>query len=212
MFKLLKRGRAKPSLDAIRFDTSDYHYLGEPRPGEFRAWRTPHGDGVGIYFYDLAPDLPNAESVDELAAFYDRMQSDSGGRFVEVSVMVAGGCRVVRTLASVPDEPVGRTYLGALTLPFRDFSFVIKCQCAEGQPTGLKEAVLFDRMLGAGAGIRIEKGLVELPDWNPDDPRYDAEFPNHPVARARRLLDHVAGSLVVAADVRALPRFVLPAD
>jgi hypothetical protein len=57
--------------------------------------------------------------------------------------------------------------------------------------------------------MQIEGGRLHILGWNPDDPRHDAEFPDHPVARARQVLDHVAGTLVMAGDARELPGFVL---
>jgi hypothetical protein len=215
MFGLFKRGSggggSKPSLDAISFDTTGYAAQGEPQPGKVRVWHTPQGDGLGVYFFPIPPDLPaNAASVDELAAFYRQLLGDSGGKLVEVRVVVAGGCPAVRTILSVPQRPSGRTCVGSLTVPFRDFSFVLKCQCAEGGPTGGKEALLFDRSRAANAPMQIEGGRFHIPGWDPDAEKYDAEFPDHPVARARRVLAHVTGSLVVADEVRKLPGFALP--
>lgn len=215
MFGLFKRGRsggsAKPSLDAVRFDTAGYAFHGEPQPGKVRVWRTPEGDGLGVYFFPVPPDLPaNAASVDELGAYYRRLLGDSGGKLVEVAIVEAGGGPVVRTILSAPQQPSGRTYVGSLTVPFRDFSFVLKCQCAENGPTGLKEALLFDRSRASNEPMPIESGQFHIPGWNPDDSKHDVEFPNHPVARVRRVLDHVAASLVIALAVRNLPSFALP--
>jgi hypothetical protein len=148
--------------------------------------------------------------LDALDAFYRQLVGDSGGRLVEVSVVAAGGGLAVRTILSAPQQPSGRTYIGSLTVPFRDFSFVIKCQCAEGGPTGMKEALLFERSRAANEPMQIEGGRFHIPGWNPDDPKHDAEFPDHPVARLRRVLDHLEGSLLVAAEVRQLPGFALP--
>jgi hypothetical protein len=52
--------------------------------------------------------------------------------------------------------------------------------------------------------------LFHTPGFDVDDPKHDAEFPHDPVARARRVPEHVAGSPVVAAEVRRLPGFALP--
>jgi hypothetical protein len=214
MFGIFKRGsgdNGKPSLDAVRFDMTGYAAQGEPQPGKVRVWHTPEGDGLGVYFFPIPPDLPsNAGSVEELAEFYRRLLGDSGGKPVEVRVVVIDACPAVRSIISVSQQPTGRTYVGSLTVPFRDFSFVIKCQCAEGAPTGWKEAVLLDRNLAADEPMKIESGRFQIPGWEPDDPKHDAEFPDHPVARLRRVLDHVTGSLVVAAEVRELPGFALP--
>lgn len=215
MFRLFRRGSrgggAKPSLDAVRFDTTGYSFQAELQSGKLRVWHTPEGDGLGLYLFPVPPDLPaGAASVDELAAFYRRLVADSDSKLVEVRVVIASGCPAVRTILSVAQQPSGRTYLGSLTLPFRAFSFVLKCQCTEGGPTGLKEAVLLDRRWGAKEPMQIGEEQLPTPDWDPDALQHDAEFPGHPVARARRVLDHVEGSLIIADEVRELPGFTLP--
>jgi hypothetical protein len=82
MFGLFKRGgggAAQPSLDAVRFDDTGYAFQGEPQPGKVRVWHTPDGDGLGVYFFSVPPDLPaNAGSPEELAKFYRRLLGDSG--------------------------------------------------------------------------------------------------------------------------------------
>jgi hypothetical protein len=213
MFGLFKRGggAAQTSLDAVRFDDIGYAFQGEPQPGKLRVWQTPEGDGLLVYFFSAPPDLPaNAGSVEVLAAFYRRLMGDSGGKLVEARVVVAGGCPSVRTILSVPQQPSGRTYVGSLTVPFRDFSFVLKCQCPEHGHTGLKAALLFARSRAANEPMTIEGERFTIPGFDVDDPKHDAEFPHDPVARARRILDHLAGSLVVAAEARSLPGFALP--
>ena len=216
MLGLFKRGflgrGARPSLDAVRFDTTGYALQGEPHPGKVRVWYTPEGDGFGMHFLPVPPNLPaNAASADEFAAFYRTLLVGSGGKLVECRVEVAGGCPAVRTVVSVPQQTTGLTYVGSLTVPFRDFSFVLKCQSAEGSPTGLKEALLLDRSLGANEPMQVEGGQFHILGWDPDDPKHDAEFPDHPVARVRRVLDHVAGSLEIATAVRKLPGFAIRA-
>ena len=212
MFGLFKRGSrgggAEPSIDAVRFDTTGYEFYRELEPGRLRVWWTPEGDGLGVHFFPLPPDLPSsAASVDELVTFYRNMLGESGGKLVEARVVVAGGCPALRTVVSVAQQPSGRSYVGSLTVPFRAFSFVLKCQCIERGTTGIKEAILLDRSWDA----KEPEGEGPLPrDWDPDAPRYDAEFPSHPVARVRRVLDHVEQSLVVTGEVRKLPGFALP--
>jgi hypothetical protein len=200
-----------PSLDSVCFDTDGYEFRGEPTPGKLRVWYTPEGDGIFLYLFRSPPDIPaGANSVYELAAFYCRLVSDGGGKLVEVQVVGASGCRAVRTIVSFPQQPSGRAYLGSLTVPFRDFSFVLKCQCSEGQPTGLKAALLLDRSRAAGEAMRNAGDRFHVPNFDPDDPKHDEEFPHDPVARARRLLDRLARSLILAADVKRLTGFALP--
>ena len=106
--------------------------------------------------------------------------------------------------------PSGMTYLGALTLPFEAFSFVVKVQCEERGTTGLREAVLLDRRLAAGDQPTIKDGRMHLPGWNPDAAEHDAMFPTHPVSRARRVLDHLRRTLVIDPSLAKLPGFPLP--
>jgi hypothetical protein len=215
MFGLFKRrpggDGSAPSLDSVRFNTRGYESRGEPRPGQVRVWFTPEGDGLGLYFFAVPPDLPaDACSAADLGAFYAAGLRASGGRLVEAAVVRVGGCPAVRVISKTPQQPSGLTYVGSLTLPFRDFSFVVKVQCEERGVTGVREAVLLDRRLATGEVPPVRDGHLALPGWDPDAAGYDAEFPDHPVSRVRRALHRVGESLAVAPGVARLPGFPLP--
>lgn len=217
MFGLLNRvfgvRGATPSLDAIRFDTTGYAFAGEQVPGHLRVWNTPEGDQLGVHFFSVPPNLPaDATSVADLAAVYRRLIEEcepGGGRLVEISVLTAGGCPAIRIIVSVPQQPSGRAYIGALTVPFRDFSFVLKSQVLERGPgpTGLKETILMMRRWKAE---ETPRSLTDDPPFDPDAPEHDSEFPGHPVARTRRVMAHVEATLMVVEAVRRLPAFALP--
>jgi hypothetical protein len=191
------------------------------------VWFTPDGDGVALYHFDKRPDLPeDLRSDNGVRAFYERATAGSPAKVVEAVRTTAGGCRAVRMIVKSPQQPTGMTYVGSLTLPFRDFSYVLKVQCAERGTTGMREAVLFDRAMQAGT-VRVEvpsqPGLIgrllgkEKPaagappriigDWSPDDPKWDARFPEHPISRVRRVLARVEGSLTVDATIRGAAPF-----
>jgi hypothetical protein len=124
----------------------------------------------------------------------------------------------------VAQQPSGRTYLGMLTLPFRDFSFVLKIQCEERGMTGIRDAVLLDRLMRSGEVDLDATGA--LTGWadDPYDPQnraamvrnraerleYDAMFPDHPLSRARVMLEGFERSLRVSSNVRDQPPFVFP--
>jgi hypothetical protein len=215
MFGLFKRDSgesgAKPSLDSIHFDATGYATKGEPKPG-VRVWHAPDGVGVGVQLVLIPLDLPaNAASVGVLAAYYLGCVK-KGGKLIEVSVVTAAGRHVVRTIFSELQQNSGRTFVGCLTLPFRDFFFAVKCLREEvgPAPTGLKEALLLDRAFREKKPMQIEGGRFHIPGWNPDDAKYDAEFPKHPVAQVRRMLDHLAKTLELADEIQQLPGFDLP--
>ena len=201
-----------PTLDAVRFDATGYDFMGEQRPGHLRVWNTPEGDQVGLLFFNVPPDLPaGASSVRELRDYYQCMIADStpsgAGKLVDTNVVAAGGCLAIRTIVSVPQEPSGRAVVGSLTIPFRDFSFVLKSQALEAGLTGVKESVLLARRWATES---TAQPLPGDPTWDPDAPEHDVEFPHHPVARTRRVLDHLQAGLRVDEEVRRLPGFALP--
>jgi hypothetical protein len=195
--------RPAPSLDSVQFDTTEYEYRGEPQAGRQRVWFTAEGDGVGVYLFTLPPDLPRVDSVDGLRSNY-------GTGVVEIGVLRVCGLPTVQLLSKHPQQPSGMAYVGALTIPFEEFSFVIKVQCGERGTTGLREAVFLDRRLAAGERPVMKDDRMELPGWNPDAAEHDVMFPAHPISRARRVLEHLRRTLVVDPSIARLPGFPLP--
>jgi hypothetical protein len=113
-----------PSLDSINFDATGFTYGGDE--DNARIWRTKDGDGIGLYHFPIPPDIEaDIESVAQVRSFYRKLTDRSGHELVECETLLLDGCLVVRTIISVR-EGRGYTYLGSLTFPFRDFSFVLK--------------------------------------------------------------------------------------
>jgi len=101
------------------------------------------------------------------------------------------------------------TYVGSITIPFRDFSFVVKIQCPERGTTGVREAVLFQKQFSAGK-VKLGPDRKIAGDWNPDDEQYDPQFPQHPISRVRKVLRRIEATCAVDAKTRTAARFVLP--
>ena len=107
----------------------------------------------------------------------------------------------------------GRTYLGSLTLPFRDFSYVVKVQYREWGMTGAREAAVLSQR--AELEDWFEGWIVDPSDPTPrhlarnlsEGPQYDSLFPNHPLSRVRNSLDALQASMRIAEDVKGLPLF-----
>ena len=70
------------------------------------------------------------------------------------------GCRAVWLIVKAPQKPHGMTYIGSLTFPFRNFSFVLKAVCVEHGTPGMREAVVLERFL-AERDERVESGGVD---------------------------------------------------
>jgi len=84
----------------------------------------------------------------------------------------------------------------------------LKMQCAEHGVTGIREAALIPKIVGENK-IKFSIGKIEG-DWNPDDPRYDDLFPQHPLSRLRRVFSTLQPALRVDARTKSAPAFKLP--
>lgn len=197
-----------PSLDSVSFDTTELTFKAQEPNRKY--WHSTLGDGMAMYFFPKRPDIPNdLKSMDGLRAFYLSLLNGSSAKLVEVTTMVVGGCAAVRTIIKSPQQPHGMTYVGSLTLPFRDFSYVFKAQCEERGMTGMREAVLLDKHLREGK-VTIEADGGIRGKSNPDDDQYDSIFPQHPLSRLRHLLRSFEASCVVDPAVASQPTFNLP--
>jgi len=188
----------------VGFDASGWREDGEVAPGVW-VWYTPEGDGVGLYTFGLPPDLPRASTWEEFRA---RSEQDAGGPRVDFDVVDVDDRSVLKQILKFPQQPSGMTYLGSLTIPFIDCSFVVKVQCEERGMTGQREAVLLDQLLAEG---RVHVGPDGIGGaWEPDNFQYDSQFPSHPLSRARRVLAQIEQSLVLDSTLRTKPAYPLP--
>ncbi len=196
-----------PSLSSVVFDTAGYEDRGV-HDGT-HVWHTAQGDGIGLFFFPIQPDLPsNARSTEELRQFYLSMLGQSGGKFVELRVCHVDGHPSVVTIIKMPQQPSGMTYVGSITIPFRDFSFVVKVQCQEHGMTGMREAIILNGILAKGNVVRDSSGLPV--GFSPDDAEFDAKFPKHPLSRLRKTMREIESSLRLNEAVRGLPALGLP--
>ncbi len=205
-FRRFRSGRFLKNLD-LSGDGLEH----EADHANVRVWRTEEGDAVGMYHFDSPPDLPRSQPTieDFLNAYASRAQSE-GVEVVELDICLAAGQQTLKTIIKAPQEPSGLTYVGALTLPFRDHSFVIKIQCEEWGMTGTREAFVLDFALAAEQVSIADDGAIEG-QWNADDTCYDDQFPDHPLSRVRRWLPRIQDSLSLSEIPNELAEFDWPA-
>lgn len=210
------------SFDAISISIPGLTLAGDR--DEARIWETPDGDPVGLFHFALPPDIPAALDDPTLPLLQSRSMSRQGVAAIEVVPATVGGCSALRQIVKLPQKPRGMMYLGSVTFPFRDFSFVLKIQCPERGMTGVRDAIIFDVKLNSGEvkfeGERGPAGWMQDP-YDPerteglarnlaDDEQYDERFPDHPLSRARRFLRAVESGVTVAENVRGAPPFSGP--
>jgi hypothetical protein len=197
------------TIDSLRFDPADWKYHGEREPGKSRLWETASHDAVSLHFFAKPPDLPSVGAVDQLRQFYGSQLAPGAGKIVELATPSIAGCRAIRLLFKVPQKPTGMIYQGSFTIPFRDFSFVIKVQSRETGPTGVREAILTQMRLAKGE-VPNTKGGPLFANWNPDAAEYDQKFPSHPLSRLRAALTQIAETAATDRAMRQSAPFPLP--
>ena len=181
--------KKKVSLADIDINHKDLSYEGISNG--VKLWRTPQGDAIGGFFFDVVPDCPRDLSKDEdLHEFYSKQLETVNGKVVEVTSSSIGSIPVIALIIKMPQETSGMSYLTSITVACDTFSFVVKAQCEEHGITGMREAALF-----AKNGIEI--GM----DFDFDNPEFDEDFPDHPVSRARAIRELLLSSIVLEDNV-----------
>jgi hypothetical protein len=94
----------------------------------------------------------------------------------------------------------GLTYLGLVTIPLRRNSFIFSLACSEKGITGIREAMVSERLLTGGLELGPQMWFDDPFDSGACEPfrrslsdavEYDTHFPDHPLARLRRYLQHL---------------------
>ncbi len=188
----------------------------------------PDGGGVGLYHFAEPPPLPVVEQFDQLRRAELESLHGNGEALVEYDVVALGSVRSLRSITKQPTDPnlplarSGLTYVGTLTLPFEQRSFVIRVRAREVGPAGVREATIMTRGFAQGRIQRTDDGQIQ--GWIPppppgstlldanvsEHPALDKEFPAHPLTRVRVALAQITQTLMISQAVLREPAFPLP--
>lgn len=170
---------------------------------------------VSVNYFDKMPDLPAINDVDVLRDYYRDLIISVNGGIVEVEVFKRHEFDVIRTIFKIPKPENGMMYIGSLTIPFSSCSFVIKIQSAEFGPTGMREAIVANKLMSSGSFDESawsadpydkeckEGHLMNLAEAQ----QYDADFPGHPLSTVRSMLDRIEKEFQFDATVKKLKPF-----
>ena len=203
--RLFGKKKVQDPMSRLNLEEKSLKYEGTKNG--VRVWYTADGDGIGLHYFGIPPDLPREQPTIE--AFCTQYRAAIQAEVVEVRIQKVADLLIVRTIGKVAQSPTGMTYVGSYTIPFRDFSYVIKIQCEEREMTGIREAILVDKGLKSGDITTDDSGNI-VRNLVPDDEVYDKDFPNHPLSRCRRGLCMIASSLCLSEELKRHPRFALP--
>lgn len=170
------------------------------------------GDLLSINFYPAIPDIPvDVSDVQALRSCYRSVSESYELALLEVETAEFSGVPAIRTLLKARLDPTGFGFIGSFTLPFADHSYVIKVQSLEEGITGVREAAV---LMMSGFSPEVDEKTGKMIGWEQDPydpgyqgafmsnradhPRYDAQFPDHPLSKARGYLNELAGQLRLA--------------
>ncbi|MFS4093910.1 hypothetical protein [Streptomyces sp. AF1A] len=182
----------------------------EREPG---VWTDVVGMVLSVHFFPLVPDLPAPlHEVERLRFERAHGVARAGGGLIEAVVGTVDGVTALRQLVKMPlGSRPGQAFLGSWTLPKDRCSVVIKVQAAEGGMTGVREAVVADRVgladyfqphpyAGGGQLGGLPYHVADLEQW-------DAHFPDHPLTLVRAALHRITSTVTLHEQFKVLPPF-----
>ena len=212
------------TIDSLQFDHGQWQAIERKDHIQVFGDDVKHLTAVlSVEMFIGVPEIPvSLADIDKLRFVYRTIANNSGAGLISADVFNVDGIDCVQTIFKMPQANRGMVYIGSLTVPFAEFSFVIKIQCQEVGFTGLREAVVLDRLFDEGTDVSEENG--ELKNWERDpydpegayplmpnraeDERYDEDFPVHALSRVRRWLFQIRETLHFSEEVKQAQPFV----
>jgi hypothetical protein len=196
---------------SIRLPTSGW----TPVDGDVDTWRNGAGDVLSLHYFPLPPDLPAPLSeMDTIRIAYRRLLGKRSA-IIELEPDQIGGCGALRGIFKIVQQPSTMMYMAVLMVPFRDHNFMVKVTCPDTGVTDLRDAEVATR-LGVERTNNWAADPYDASYSNPvlrnrsDNAEWDALFPDHPLTRARRQMQHTLLRAELPEAVRDLAPFEGP--
>ncbi len=189
----------EPNLEQVEFDTVGLKFHSETNR-VLKVWTNKDADVVTLNLFLNAPDLRVSPSnLEGLREMYREQVTAAKGGLVEVSTLEVSGIPSIKTIFKLPQKMAGVAYVAAVTIPFKDFSFVLKITCQERGFGGTRETRILEQrrlalqekgetqdvMMGWNADPYDQNFKSELLMTFAENQIFDADFPDHPISRAR---------------------------
>jgi hypothetical protein len=206
-----------PTINSIQLDTSGWKLQEQSK--KTIMWMSE--DQVVIsptiikYFFGLPP-------MTDLAGIRDfcRQLPEGGGKvggIVFADLIQLQGVPAIKTIYKY-EIPPSYGYTGLLIFPFKKVHYIISLASGERGITGLRDAFVTDQLLSEGK-IAIEEFEKPAPDgsdgrligwfqdpYDPaykgnilcsaaDDEKYDSQFPDHPLTKIRKHVQHIENTM-----------------
>ena len=224
MFGFFKRKKSQEAkkfegIELITFPVDDW--IEEVSNKEIKKWKGKRMPGVlSLNYFNIPPDLPTMQDVDVLRNMYRTQVSEAQAGLIEAEIIVIGGYKAVRLIIKMSMGNFGMFYLGSLTFPFENCSYVLKIEHSEQGAAGVREAVIGNELMASGQVTVTDDGVE---GWAKDpyqanfkggllmnlseDKKYDERFPDHPLTLVRKELDFMEKHLIFHPDLGGVPSF-----
>lgn len=212
------------SISSIQFDTQAWKKI-ENSPQQI-SWSWQNTAIITLHYFGEAPKLGfPLTQIDDLRRSYREEAAKAGAGIVSLELIKVQNLDCIEAIFKLPQKPHGMTYFASLTFPFSQFSFVIKIECPETGTTGTRDAVIAARCMASEA-VEIDTVTMRIHGWaedpydpkfagpalrnKADDEKHDAEFPQHPLSRARRILSELKSSIRFSEETGSSKPFLGP--
>lgn len=175
---------------------------------------------LSVNYFDIPPDLATLNNIKTVRDTYRDLLTEAEGGLIQVDYINLKSYPAVKSIFKLPQQPKGVVYVGSITIPFAEHSYVIKVQAAEAGITGMRDSAISMKLVNSGEVEIGENGFI---GWFADpyepsatagllmnkseDEKYDAQFPNHPLSLVRHMLRQIEAEAVLGEDLKTLEPF-----
>lgn len=180
---------------------------------------------LSLEYFTQPPELPSKlTNINQVRFIYRSIANTSGAGLISADVVSVNKIDCIETIFKMLQPSRGMVYVGSLTIPFADFSYVVKVQAIE-VGSSKREAVVLARLLGTSVKFNHETSTVEGWEQDPYLPdeefplmpnraeavEYDDEFPEHSLSKVRRALHLVKATIQFDEEIQAAQRYDMEA-
>lgn len=208
----------KPKINIHTISIPDFGWTKEKETESIIQWINPdEAMALSVNFFPAKPDIPTMKDIEQVRQFYRNNIVQVNGGLIQVDFMDFSGVAGIKTIFKIPQESTGTTYLASCTIPFANYSYVVKIQAPELGIIGFRETAISDRLIKEKVIESKENGWlcdpydVDFKGGTPmnksENSQYDSQFPSHPLTLARKFIDQVATQIKFYTEVYKVKSF-----
>ncbi len=203
-----------PNIHSLSFDSNDWKKV-QDSPNQM-IWQVSPFETI-MEEFKQPTDFKRDVLDPNIRLEFEEFVAESGGAIVDFQIAKIKGLETIWQIYKYwypKPQDMRKVYLGAMAFPFADFCYILKIQCIESGTTGVREAAISLSLPKTEQSSKepiVIRSMAEMFDHMKktsmirsasDDEQYDAQFPDHPLSRARWHLKHFADTLMISPDLQ----------